>query len=92
MKRNKTLFYSSLIAIAAGLLFFPSHALAEEQAAPPIATGTTVIATDTTQIQPEYSGWQNVDGQKYYFNPETHQKETGEQELSLIHISEPTRP
>lgn len=84
MKRNKTLFYSSLIAIAAGLLFFPSHALAEEQAAPPIATGTTVIATDTTQIQPEYSGWQNVDGQKYYFNPETHQKVTGEQEIDHV--------
>ena len=84
MKRNKTLFYSGLIAIAAGLLFFPSHAFAEEQAAPPIATGATVIATDTTQIQPEYSGWQNIDGQRYYFDPETHQKVTGEQEIDHV--------
>lgn len=49
MKRNKTFFYGSLIALAAGLLIFPNHTFAEEQASPLIATGTTVIATDTTQ-------------------------------------------
>ena len=42
MKRNKTFFYGSLIALAAGLLIFPNHTFAEEQASPLIATGTTV--------------------------------------------------
>ena len=84
MKRNKTFFYGSLIALAAGLLIFPNHTFAEEQASPLIATGTTVIATDTTQVQPEYSGWQNIDGRRYYFSPETHQKVTGEQEIDHV--------
>ena len=39
MKSNRTFFYGSLIVIAAGLLAFPSYAFAEEQVAPPIATG-----------------------------------------------------
>ena len=39
MKSNRTFFYGSLIVIAAGLLAFPSYAFAEEEVAPPIATG-----------------------------------------------------
>lgn len=77
-----------LIALAAGMLLFPSKASAEETTPSSlgvtIATGTTVIATDTTQIQPEYTGWQQIDGKQYYFDAESHQPVTGEQTIDGI--------
>lgn len=39
--------------------------------------GFAVTSTDTTQY--EYTGWQDIDGVTYYYDPATHQPVTGQQ-------------
>ena len=39
--------------------------------------GFAVTSTDTTQY--EYTGWQDIDGATYYYDPATHQPVTGQQ-------------
>ena len=64
-------------ALALSLLAAPVSAdtAAEIVTAPPVATATT--QPDDTQ----HSGWETIDGKRYYYDPET-----GEMQLSLIHI------
>ena len=60
-------------ALALSLLAAPVSAdtTAEIVIAPPVATATT--QPDDTQ----HSGWETVDGKRYYYDPETGEMQTG---------------
>lgn len=64
---------SSCCALALSLLAAPVSAdtAAEIVTAPPVATATT--QPDDTQ----HSGWETVDGKRYYYDPETGEMQTG---------------
>lgn len=80
--RKKTIILISTSILAAGILLFPGKALAmENETKVPVASNTTVIVEDDTELQPEYTGWQVIDGKRYYFDTITHQPVTGIQEI-----------